>query len=320
MTVSRTTNNLPGPSLHQCNFCNNSLTVDLIQRCSRCKVAIYCGRECQTKDWKAVHKKECKEPDIDITGPYTTENEDIRQQFSISQTLVITKTEKYNHVFQTQQAILEGSGHLNPDTSVVVVCGAQFYGDKFVEPLSQLLEKCKKLILLDVDPVSLEKLHIMLGSCSKVSTVVLDLTCALKDLPAFYQDSSKSSPQEFILSMCNFLEKVTTDTEKRAAGLPGVLSEAASADYVISSLVGSQLSVRLKETIFSLFSKKFGTPISSAMTKELLAKIAEVLRKNTHALAIKHIEDLCAWAGQEGRVYFADSYIYNDNALLTKKH
>jgi len=29
--------------------------------CSKCKVAIYCSRECQAADWKARHKKVCKE-------------------------------------------------------------------------------------------------------------------------------------------------------------------------------------------------------------------------------------------------------------------
>ena len=29
-------------------------------RCSKCKVAIYCSRDCQATDWKARHKKVCK--------------------------------------------------------------------------------------------------------------------------------------------------------------------------------------------------------------------------------------------------------------------
>lgn len=312
ISVARVTNNFS-----QCNFCHTKLSEDLIKKCSRCKIAIYCGTECQKSDWTAVHKTECIAKE-----PYRKENEDIRQNFSNSETLTLTKIEKYNHVFQTQKAILAGSGHLNSETSVVVVCGAQFYDeDKFVEPLPQLLEKCKRLILLDVDPVTLENLHLMLGNSSKVSKVVLDLTCALKELPGFHKKAS--SPEGFILGMCDFLDKVTIDTEKRAAGLPGVLgvlSDAESADYVISSLVGSQLSIRLKEMIFELFSKKFGSHISSAMTSELLDKAAEVLKKNMHALTTKHTEDLCAWAGQEGRVYFADAYKFNQiNIVLADK-
>ena len=29
-------------------------------RCSACKVAVYCGQECQVKDWKKQHKVACK--------------------------------------------------------------------------------------------------------------------------------------------------------------------------------------------------------------------------------------------------------------------
>lgn len=29
--------------------------------CSKCKVAVYCSRDCQVEDWKARHKKVCKE-------------------------------------------------------------------------------------------------------------------------------------------------------------------------------------------------------------------------------------------------------------------
>jgi hypothetical protein len=38
-----------------CIKCNSSVAD---QRCSRCKKNWYCGRECQSKDWK-VHKREC---------------------------------------------------------------------------------------------------------------------------------------------------------------------------------------------------------------------------------------------------------------------
>ena len=31
------------------------------QQCVKCKIAKYCGKECQRKDWKAKHKRHCKE-------------------------------------------------------------------------------------------------------------------------------------------------------------------------------------------------------------------------------------------------------------------
>jgi hypothetical protein len=31
-----------------------------LQRCSRCKLAVYCGKECQLKHWRSGHKSICK--------------------------------------------------------------------------------------------------------------------------------------------------------------------------------------------------------------------------------------------------------------------
>lgn len=42
--------------------CKRTETVDQkFSRCSKCKVAIYCSRDCQIADWKIRHKKVCKE-------------------------------------------------------------------------------------------------------------------------------------------------------------------------------------------------------------------------------------------------------------------
>lgn len=324
--VSGNSNQFEILSLTQCHSCHNNLKESEINKCSRCKFAIYCGIDCQKKDWPK-HKYAC----INTATPYTTENSDIRSHFSnfdihilqnkkIPKKLKHLKSDEYNHVLKTQQMILDGSKHLNPNHSIVVVCGAQFYDNKFVEPLPQLLERCKKLILIDVDPLTLENLHKMLGSSVKVSTVILDLTCSLKDLHAFYDNTSKSSPLEFCEKMHSFLEKVIEDINQRAVRLPGVLAETESADYVISSLVGSQLAVRLKEALFAHYLKKFNAPIRSFMEeqKEMEAKLSEVVQRCIHSLAMKHTEDLCAWAGKEGRVYLADSYKLNNNPLVSE--
>jgi len=41
----------------QCGACRTPLTAVL--RCARCKVAVYCSRDCQKKAWNAGHKSEC---------------------------------------------------------------------------------------------------------------------------------------------------------------------------------------------------------------------------------------------------------------------
>lgn len=35
------------------------------KKCSRCKQACYCSKECQLQHWKNGHKKECKAVNVD---------------------------------------------------------------------------------------------------------------------------------------------------------------------------------------------------------------------------------------------------------------
>ena len=46
--------------------CSNCQKEELVTReykcCTRCKVACYCGKECQTAHWKAGHKQQCEKP------------------------------------------------------------------------------------------------------------------------------------------------------------------------------------------------------------------------------------------------------------------
>lgn len=46
-------------SLASSSSCASCGKQDPKQRCSICKAVYYCGQECQTKDWKAGHKKQC---------------------------------------------------------------------------------------------------------------------------------------------------------------------------------------------------------------------------------------------------------------------
>jgi hypothetical protein len=43
-----------------CFTCGKKRGEHELQTCARCKLAKYCGRECQTADWKAGHKAVCK--------------------------------------------------------------------------------------------------------------------------------------------------------------------------------------------------------------------------------------------------------------------
>lgn len=50
----------PGPGVRQCWGCGRKPGADeSLQKCSGCKKALYCSKECHVSDWKA-HKADCK--------------------------------------------------------------------------------------------------------------------------------------------------------------------------------------------------------------------------------------------------------------------
>ena len=46
--------------LPACNHCNRMSKPDQLKKCSRCKSATYCSKECQAADWDSHHKTICK--------------------------------------------------------------------------------------------------------------------------------------------------------------------------------------------------------------------------------------------------------------------
>jgi hypothetical protein len=49
------------PRTGWCSYCNNENLGLELKKCSQCKSAEYCSKECQVADWKGLHKKHCKE-------------------------------------------------------------------------------------------------------------------------------------------------------------------------------------------------------------------------------------------------------------------
>ena len=56
------------PPTHLINECVNCIAYNwvqpdpsILQKCKQCKIAQYCGIDCQAEHWKACHKKHCKE-------------------------------------------------------------------------------------------------------------------------------------------------------------------------------------------------------------------------------------------------------------------
>ena len=57
----------------RCDCCGKSreeLGKTLLEYCTACKKAYYCGEDCQKKQWKAGHKKWCRKPGVFKPGDY----------------------------------------------------------------------------------------------------------------------------------------------------------------------------------------------------------------------------------------------------------
>ncbi|XP_074604108.1 N-lysine methyltransferase SMYD2-like [Brevipalpus obovatus] len=53
--------------IFRCNFCFRKSAS--LRKCSACKSIRYCSTDCQSKDWKSMHKYECKIPIIESSQP-----------------------------------------------------------------------------------------------------------------------------------------------------------------------------------------------------------------------------------------------------------
>ena len=43
-----------------CNNCNKDRDIESLQRCKRCKIAVYCDKDCQKKHWVKQHQYLCE--------------------------------------------------------------------------------------------------------------------------------------------------------------------------------------------------------------------------------------------------------------------
>lgn len=48
-----------GLSNFNCSHCETKMNIKDLKQCSRCKLALYCSKECQLKDWYDYHKQIC---------------------------------------------------------------------------------------------------------------------------------------------------------------------------------------------------------------------------------------------------------------------
>lgn len=319
----------PSPQYPQCFACKTILTS--VKKCTGCFIAVYCNQNCQRLHWPQ-HKKDCalkKIPNVEnhaqsiestqIQEWFARNNEIIRKRFIKFEGEFPDISKDYNHIAQTQEFILEGAKHLNPEKSIIVVCGAQFFNNKYVDPLPELLNKCKKLILIDIDTTTLNKLKEMLNS-PKVVTVTMDLSNSYHDLILFEKEmeSQNRTPSEFFDQFFSIFEKAMKDKHETMRNIEGALQKNERADYVVSSLVGSQLALELQGSVTFAFEKIFKTKADSFLTSHsnYEDKFVDYVRKGIIEITKSHLKDLFIWAGSSGCVYFSDTFSQPNYTLI----
>jgi len=344
-----------------CSKCKKELKADQVLRCSRCQSAIYCGRECQKKDWKN-HKLTCTSPQptaaaaaassktenvhtinktvasaiqvrrrfLSLEDVNCFDNEGFRvslsefklkieNNFALRSKFDHFKSPEFNHPAKTKEFILEGCEHLDPEKSVVVVCGAQYYEDQFVEPLNILLHKCKRLILVDIDGFTLDKLKANLES-QKVTAVKMDLSFASKLLQAFMDEVGQNrwKPIPFYEKVVQLFTQIIEHVS-REPDISFPLEAEESIDFLISSLTASQLATKVKLCVYLMMQECFRVSAVDFIAglghekREILQKVSLQL----NAVMIKrHASQLFACAGRHGSIYLADAVRLNEEDQL----
>jgi hypothetical protein len=236
-----------------------------------------------------------KMPVIDLTSNTTYAfrliNKQIRQTFT-----AFHKNPKYrDHVTNTREAILKGAEKLDKKAKIVV------FGPGLVEPLEQLATDGRELVLIDWDEHSLGHLQEKLLAAKKtnVSIIKMDLTGgALKLLDQLDGKTPQDLVKKIILIYKTF--------KPQPLPLDGAFG---TCDYVISSLVATQLSGQVQSYFRTLFHDKFGCDARTYINAD-----AKVFKEYFAAKAIfqekletRHFTDISSLLKPKGKAYFADT-------------
>lgn len=222
-------------------------------------------------------------------------NRRIKQAFNIYKDTLFKP-----HIDNSRNLIMHAAAQFPSGKTVVVL------GPGLIEPLQKLLLNCGKLILIDNDPLSLAFIAKQLDS-PKVETRTMDLSGGFCEAgEAFMEKMQKKESHEKGSSRKNFyLELFQVYNAFRPESCPIDIQ----ADYVISSLVSSQLSVMVTRLISSFAEKDLRIG---------MGKIYEMDERNSvtheklglqllHLMLERHINDLQSMTKPNGKIYFSDT-------------
>ncbi len=107
----------PQPTTQICKACEK--TAEEMKKCSNCQIAIYCGKDCQKKDW-STHKVVCKTPEqrAEKTSTILRENQTLINSPNFVQALAPTglKISEKNRAENEIRQVIESS----PDKEILL--------------------------------------------------------------------------------------------------------------------------------------------------------------------------------------------------------
>ncbi len=203
------------------------------------------------------------------------------------------------HIAKSRQLMLANAQHLKGEGTIVIL------GAGPLEPLRELIRRCSELILIDYDltmPLEVTR-QLDFYEQQKVTILNADLTGGLcKQIDALFVRAYTNG-----LGVCQVHEEIIDLLNDFT---PQKLFARIDADYVISSLVASQLPAfcveytdeKLDELASLWQGSTFQIPTEQ---KEKYRKAFDRLAK---ALFKNHIEDIAALVKPSGKAYFGDTF------------
>lgn len=210
------------------------------------------------------------------------ENGSIREIFELG-----GKTFFADHVKKTRGLINFGASGLNGRLIV--------FGPGLIEPLEELSKKFEEVVLVDYDKKSLELASKRL-SCKKVICHKFDLNGELyKNLDALFEKTivEKSDFSVFHTR----LESILNNFKVKDSNISKILGKA---DYVISSLVASQLILLVRELFDNFIKFQFDLQLDTFESQKFYHNFAPI----SH---MRHLNDLMDTLKPGGKIYFADT-------------
>jgi hypothetical protein len=220
---------------------------------------------------------------------------------------------EYDHTFQTSELILKGAAHLDPEKSIVMIFGL---GE--AEPIEELLKRARKIYIIDHDQESLDTWRDKLKS-PKVVPIKFDLTGSEHLLDSFENEvrELKYSKEDFVKNSLGLLEKIQQEARSASRQYLKLLTDGDSPDFVISSLVASQLGINIKNRIREIYKKHYGEDFETYINDEKCpveqnSKVAfgNAFENILPLLASRHFNEVVAFKKAES-IYIADSISQN---------